>query len=214
MLSVYKTLIEQMFADRVILTQENQTSFSPAVQAYVDILMMYTDSVKNMENYKTQFTLEMSKASLFHTIGKTDIALQILEIINSCDHDSVQKAILSSEIESLSTVLERQSQPIWALLSDSLISNVDSTLFIFDYESIIDSSGFGSFIENPNTGYFSACDLSQGPIYSALSQFGVSMAWSLNSLFIPIRRKAKFMFCRKMSLMQKTVRRRFSHCLI
>ena len=157
-LNNYKATIERLFADSILYRANNQTSFEPTVQNYVTTLMHFTDSIKTVENYKEQFQLEMWKASLMSTIGKNDKALQILTNINFCDHDSLQKIILDKQIQILEYHLMSSQMDAQAFLVDSITFVLDSSIYQIPIANYIDSTGFGSYIQSPNSVLFSSCN--------------------------------------------------------
>ena len=162
-LNNYKATIERLFADSVLSRTDNQTSFEPTLENYVDVLMHFTDSIKTDKNYKQQFQLEIWKSSLLSTIGKKQQALHILSNINYCDHDSIQKIILLEHIQSLEFDLHRSQLDIHTFLTDSVTFVVDSSIYEIPLESYISTTGFGSYIMSPNSILFSACNTATKP---------------------------------------------------
>lgn len=157
-LNSYKAAIERLFVDSTITVDANSSSFEPVVQNYVDILMAFTDSVKTPENYKEQFKLELNKVSLFNILLKPELSLQILSNISYCDHDSPQWLILQEEIQRAEyLVLARQLQPE-QLLNDTVGFQLDSSFYAIPLDALIDTTGFGSYINSPNSVSYSVCE--------------------------------------------------------
>ncbi len=154
----YKATIERLFAYGVITKVENQSIFNPTVENYVSVLMAFTDSVKTQANYKPQFGLELMKASLFKTIGKKNEALHILQNMNYCDQDSIQKLILEAQIQNITFDLLAETYGADMYLADSITFELDSSIYQIPLESYIDTTGFGSYIEGPNSIYYSSCN--------------------------------------------------------
>lgn len=153
----YKTTIERLFANSILTKQENSSVFDPTVQNYVSVLMDFTDSIKTEANYRNQFRLEFMKSTLFRTLGKKQQALQILTNMNYCDHDSLKKRILESQIQNLSFDLLAETYGPSMFLKDSVTFELDSSIYQIPFESFIDSSGFGSYIQSPNSIFYSTC---------------------------------------------------------
>ncbi len=155
-LNNYKNTIQRLFTDSILLRSNNQNTFEPAVQNYVEVLMDFTDSVKTAENYKQQFQLELWKSSLLRTIGKKEMSLQLLSNINYCDHDSLKKVVLLELIQNLEyDLLVSQMEDY---VGDSVTFVLDSSIYHIPLESYIDTSGFGSYIMSPNSILYSSCN--------------------------------------------------------
>ncbi|NEN24370.1 T9SS type A sorting domain-containing protein [Cryomorpha ignava] len=175
-LNNYKATIERLFTDSILSRSNNQSTFDPTVQNYVNVLMAFTDSIKTAENYKRQFQLELWKAALLRTIGKKQQALHIISNINYCDHDSVQRIILLEQIQKLEFEIARSQIDINTFLSDSITFVLDSTIYEIPLESYIDSTGFGSYIMSPNSILFSSCNTASArPSQSTLGSFDLNV---------------------------------------
>jgi|GEM_PF-2786052 len=155
----YKSIIEGMVTDSLIMRDDNTSGFEPTIQEYVNTLMHFTDSIKTEENYKTQFSIEMKKLSLFSLLGQDESALQIAVNLSYCDHDSLQQFVLEELINSIGYNINTRQQGYLTFLQDSITFELDSSIFDIPVESFVDSSGFGTYINGPNSLQFSACAL-------------------------------------------------------
>lgn len=91
-----KFTIGHAIADSVILESNNTSSFSPAIQKYVDVLNVLTvEDTISAEHYFKRFNLELDKAHLFRMLGHTDMGLNILQNTNFCVLDSAEQAVLN-----------------------------------------------------------------------------------------------------------------------
>ena len=154
----YKATMERLFFNHVLLRSNNSVSFEPVVQDYVSVLMAFTDSVKTAENYHNQFRLEWMKSALFTTLNKKTQALQIVSNVNLCNQDSLQKLMLEEQIQKLSFNMLAENQGVDMLLQDSITFVLDSSIYQLPAESFVDSSGFGSYIQSPNSVLFTYCN--------------------------------------------------------
>ncbi len=82
--SLMKQTLQHAIATGEIQIEQNQSSFSQGVQPYVNVLNAMSNVPFNNHNYEQLFYLEMDKAHLFKTLGKTDIALFLLLNAESC----------------------------------------------------------------------------------------------------------------------------------
>ena len=142
---------------------ESSEGFSPMVQDYVDILMLYTDSVKTEENYNRQFYLETKKASLFNTLGNLSLAEQILGNLNLCEHDSLEQDYLDKYRNMLGNQIAMSEVSSYELMMDSTLSEtlLDSTYSSSPPHQTVGDQGFAAFIEGPNTVQFTTCPVGQ-----------------------------------------------------
>ena len=83
-LSLMKQTLQHAIATGEIQIEQNQGSFSQGVQHYVNVLNAMSNVPFNNHNYEQLFYLEMDKAHLFKTLGKTDVALFLLLNAESC----------------------------------------------------------------------------------------------------------------------------------
>lgn len=148
-----------MVTDSLIARDDNTSSFEATIQEYVNTLMHFTDSIKTEENYKTQFSIEMKKLSLFRLLGQDESALQIAVNLSYCDHDSLQQFVLEELISNIGYNINARQQGYLAFLQDSIIFELDSSIFDIPVESFVDSSGFGTYINGPSNLQFSSCAL-------------------------------------------------------
>jgi hypothetical protein len=153
----YKAAIERLLLTNEFSAELNAVDFQPEIQDYVSILMQYTDSVKSLENYHDQFMLEMAKTSLFRNLNKPEESLQILVNINDCEHDSLQQIILDNMIQNVEFDIEAKALGVEASLYDSLYFVLDSSLYEIPLSSLTDTTGFGTYINGPNSLTFSEC---------------------------------------------------------
>lgn len=158
-LAQYKSVIEGMVTDSLVVRESNEAAFEPVVLEYVNTLMHFTDSVKTQANYKAQFALEIRKIALFRLLGQDDSALQIAVNLSYCDHDSLQQFVLEELIENISYDITAKSEGYLSFLQDSVSFQLDSTIFDIPIESFVDSSGFGTYINGPSSLQFSSCAL-------------------------------------------------------
>lgn len=161
-LALYKSIIETMVADDVVLTANNSANFEPIVEQYAATLMNFTDSVKNEVNYANQFNLELYKVALFKTLNKKELALLILYNLDECEHDSINTIILANQIANVSFDIQMTQLGWDPFINDSVMFVPDSVIIDVGSFSIIDSSGFGTYIINANSLAFSACYLPSG----------------------------------------------------
>jgi len=155
----YKSAIEIMFKEEELTIDENQASFQPTVSDYASTLMSFTDSVKTPENHFKQFDLEMMKVSLFRGIQKYDQALSILINMEQCEHDSIREVIIDSQIQNILFDQHVHSEGVSYDLENESSFELDSSLFHLYAQSIIDTSGFGSYIIGPNNLMFTHCEI-------------------------------------------------------
>ena len=153
----YKAAVERLLLTDDFSPEQNEVSFQPEIQDYVSVLMQYTDSVKSLENYHDQFMLEMAKTSLFRTLNKPEKSLQILVNINDCEHDSLQQLILDYMIQNVEYDIEASFLGVEASLYDSLYFTLDSSLYEIPLSSFTDTTGFGTYINGPNSLNFTEC---------------------------------------------------------
>jgi hypothetical protein len=90
-----KSAVENLFNDQELSAANNQTSFEPAVQQYVDVLNSLTTSSVDDSLYYTQFYLELNKGQLFKTIGKPETAYWVFQHLGDCAIDSLEQAELN-----------------------------------------------------------------------------------------------------------------------
>lgn len=153
----YKASIERLLVDSTIIASQNTQSFTTPMQQYVDVLMHFTDSTKTTENYHRQFRLELAKASLLGSLGSESKALQIVANIDLCEHDSLQKIILTSQIENYTCHLQAINDGYNSYLYNGNEFVMDSSLFAAAINQVIDSSGFASYIHSPSSILFGIC---------------------------------------------------------
>lgn len=155
----------------------SEGGFTPMVQDYVDILMLYTDSVKTEENYNRQFYLETKKASLFNTLGNLNLAEQILGNLNLCEHDSLEQDYLDKYSNMLGNQIALSEVSSYELMMDSTLSEtlLDSTYSSSPPNQIVGDQGFAAFIEGPNTVQFTTCPVGQQKSLDISSQNKASL---------------------------------------
>lgn len=90
-----KSAVENLFNDQELSAANNQTSFEPAVQQYVDVLNSLTTTSVDDSLYYTQFYLELNKGQLFKTIGKPETAYWVFQHLGDCAIDSLEQAELN-----------------------------------------------------------------------------------------------------------------------
>ena len=94
-LSLMKQTLQHAIATGEIQIEQNLSSFSQGVQPYVNVLNAMSNVPFNNHNYEQLFYLEMDKAHLFKTLGKTDIALFLLLNAESCALDEKEQQYLN-----------------------------------------------------------------------------------------------------------------------
>lgn len=157
-LHAYKGIIELLLADSVLSQESNQITFEDATQAYANTLMAFTDSVKTPENYGAQFDLELMKTSLFLSLNKPDIAYSILANMDYCDHDSLERAVLTSLMEHIAYDIYASELGSTFHLSNGGSFELDSAILANLTYSAVDISTFGTYIVDPQYVWFSNCD--------------------------------------------------------
>lgn len=90
-----KTSVENLFNDQELSVANNQSTFEPAVQQYVDVLNTLTTTSVDDSLYYTQFYLELNKGQLFKTIGKPETAYWVFQHLGDCEIDSLEQAELN-----------------------------------------------------------------------------------------------------------------------
>lgn len=94
---VMKTTVENMVLYSVSDVSQNQAAFTPEFDTYVNSLNKLSDSIIDTNNYREQFYLEMKKVTLFRTLDKPEMALELIQNIEACGVDSAEQVLLNRE---------------------------------------------------------------------------------------------------------------------
>jgi hypothetical protein len=154
-----KTSVEHAFATDTLLVEDNQSSFHPLVQKYVDVLMLRSDSVINEENYVEQFYLEIDKAQLFNTIGRKEMCWALLDNLDNCPLDSTEQDYLNSWLTLVGQQLINIQVGMDNFDPDSLVSTIDTTLFTEPVPLTADEFYFGARILGVDQVQYTNCGL-------------------------------------------------------
>ncbi len=146
-----KSTLENLFATNELSATNNQTSFDPFVQQYVDVINGLTTSNISDSIYTTQFYLELNKGQLFSTLKKPEMASWVFTHLDDCALDSLEQETLNRWIYQVE--LEIQN-----LNSDGISSiQIDTSSFNTPEVNDLETYRFGVTIHSPNSVSFVNC---------------------------------------------------------
>ncbi len=146
-----KSTLENLFATNELSATNNQTSFDPFVQQYVDVINELTTSNISDSIYTTQFYLELNKGQLFSTLKKPEMASWVFTHLDDCALDSLEQETLNRWIYQVE--LEIQN-----LNSDGISSiQIDTSSFNTPEVNDLETYRFGVTIHSPNSVSFVNC---------------------------------------------------------
>ena len=146
-----KSTLENLFATNELNAQNNQSSFDPIVQQYVDVINSLTTSNISDSLYTTQFYLELNKGQLFSTLKKPQMANWVLTHLDDCALDSLEQ-------ETLNRWIYQVQLEIQDLNSDGVDSfQIDTTAFNTPEINDLENYRFGVTIHSPNSVSFVNC---------------------------------------------------------
>jgi hypothetical protein len=146
-----KSTLENLFATNELNAQNNQSSFDPIVQQYVDVINSLTTSNISDSLYTTQFYLELNKGQLFSTLKKPQMANWVLTHLDDCALDSLEQ-------ETLNRWIYQVQLEIQDLNSDGVDSfQIDTTAFNTPEANDLENYRFGVTIHSPNSVSFVNC---------------------------------------------------------
>lgn len=172
-----KTSLEHLFAKEVLTPAANEHVFETSVQHYVDALNAMTDTVLTDSTYKDQFYLELDKVQLFRTLGRTEIAREVLAHLGDCRLDSLEQEMINkwrkqTELE-LSLGDQFYAQQI---LPDSINLGVDTSDYHQPVQYEQSNYYFGLWINGPQDYVFVSCGAQ--PVYRS-EDLTSSLDWTV-----------------------------------
>lgn len=146
-----KSTLENLFATNELNAANNQSSFDPYVQQYVDVINSLTTSNVSDSIYTTQFYLELNKGQLFSTLKKPEMASWVFTHLDDCALDSLEQETLNRWIYEVELEIQNQS-------SDGISSiQIDTTSFNTPEINDLENYRFGVTIHTPNSVSFVNC---------------------------------------------------------
>jgi hypothetical protein len=146
-----KSTLENLFATNELIAENNQSTFDPYVQQYVDVINGLTTSNVSDSIYTTQFYLELNKGQLFSTLKKPEMASWIFTHLDDCALDSLEQETLNRWIYEVELEIQNQN-------ADGVSSfEMDTTSFNTPEVNDFDHYRFGVTIHSPNSVSFVNC---------------------------------------------------------
>ncbi len=152
-LGLMKQTLQHAFKTEEITRAQNTTQFQQDVQRYVNVLNAISSAAFTQTNYQQMFYVEMDKVNLFHSLGKTDLALQLLLNAESCGLDSLEQVHVNHWKKELQTEINQVNYGVDAAYMDT--TWVDTTVYNPPTNQLY--GGFGSYITDINSVQFFAC---------------------------------------------------------
>jgi len=154
-----KTTIEHTFLTDSISIADNESNFHPKVQNYVDVLMHRSDDIITADNYVKQFYLEIDKAQMFNLIGNKNMAWQLLNNLDNCPVDSTEQDYLNQWLTEIGQEILYIQAGIENFGNDSVVGQIDTTLFNTPSPLEADEFYFGSQILGVDMVTYANCGL-------------------------------------------------------